>query len=155
PNGVNQWTAEFYPHGAFSEDCLTVSVWAPKTVPAVGLPVIVWLPGGGLRDGGAAAPIYDRAALARKGVAVVLLTARVNALGFLVHPALRPEPDGGVGNYGLRDALAALKWVHANAAAFGGDPTRVTLGGQSAGGALANCLMAMPAARGLFSRAIL
>jgi len=98
-------------------------------------------------------PVYDGATLARRGIIVVTINYRVAAFGLLAHPAL--EQDGASGNYTLRDALAALRWVHANIAAFGGDPGRVTIAGQSAGAALAYIMLDSAEARGLFHAAIL
>lgn len=149
------WVGAFAPHGPVSEDCLTLSVWTPARAANERLPVMFWIPGGGFTDGGEAMSIYDGEALARQGVIVVTINYRVNAFGMLVHPVLEAEPDGGRGNNPLRDTLAALQWVHANIAAFGGDPARVTIAGQSAGGALAYALLDAPQATGLFSGAII
>jgi para-nitrobenzyl esterase len=149
------WTGAFAPRGPVSEDCLTLSVWTPARNANETLPVMVWIPGGGFTDGGEAMSIYDGEALARRGVIVVTINYRVNAFGLLVHPALDAEPDGARGNYLLRDTIAALQWVHTNIRAFGGDPSRVTIAGQSAGGALAYALLDASQATGLFSGAIL
>ncbi len=149
------WTGAFAPHGPTSEDCLTLSVWAPANSSRETLPVMFWIPGGGLTDGGEAMTVYDGTALAQRGVIVVTINYRVNAFGLLAHPALEAEPDGAYGNYTLRDTLAALQWVNANIAAFGGDPARVTIAGQSAGAALAYALLDAPQASGLFAGAIL
>ena len=149
------WTGGFAPHGPVSEDCLTLSVWTPARSSRERLPVMVWIPGGGFTDGGEAMAVYDGAALARRGIIVVTINYRVAAFGLLAHPALQAEPDGAVGNYTLRDAMAALRWVHANIAAFGGDPGRVTIAGQSAGAALAYIMLDSPGASGLFHGAIL
>jgi para-nitrobenzyl esterase len=149
------WTGAFAPHGPVSEDCLTLSVWTPARSENDNLPVIVWIPGGGFTDGGEAMNIYDGQALARRGIIVVSINYRVNAFGLLAHPALEAEPDGARGNYLLRDTIAALQWVQANIGAFGGDPARVTIAGQSAGGAIAYALLDAPQATGLFSGAIL
>ncbi|MEJ0061083.1 MAG: carboxylesterase family protein [Terricaulis sp.] len=155
PNGVGPWTAEFFPHGAVSEDCLYLNVWAPNARSRTRLPIMVWIPGGGFRNGSGSVPIYDGAALAQRGIIVVTLNYRVGAFGFLAHPDLAPEPDGGIGNYGVRDVLAALRWLQINAAAFGGDPERVTIVGQSAGGVVVHALLASPQGRGLFAGAII
>jgi para-nitrobenzyl esterase len=149
------WTGNFAPHGPVSEDCLTLSVWTPAHSSRERLPVMVWIPGGGFTDGGEAMPVYDGAALARRGIIVVTINYRVAAFGLLAHPALQAEQDGAAGNYTLRDALAALRWVHANIVAFGGDSGRVTIAGQSAGGALAYIMLDSPEASGLFRGAIL
>lgn len=152
--GWGPWTGEFSPQGAVSEDCLTLSVWTPALAPGQKAAVMLWLPGGGFTDGGEATAVYDGEALARQGIVVVTINYRVAAFGLLVHPALETEPDGGKGNLPLRDALAALQWVHANIAAFGGDPARVTVAGQSAGGALVYALLDAPQAAGLVAGAI-
>jgi len=152
--GIGPWTPEFFPHNTVSEDCLYLNIWTPSARREARLPVFVWIPGGGFRNGGGAVPLYDGAALAHEGVVVVTLNYRLGAFGFLAHPDLALEADGGRGNYGLRDVIAALEWIQENARAFGGDPQRVTIAGQSAGGALVNALLVAPSAHGLFSRAI-
>lgn len=137
-----------------SEDCLTLNVWAPKD--ARDAPVMVWIHGGSLTTGSSRESMYDGAALARRGIAVVSINYRLGVLGYLAHPELSAEsPDGVSGNYGLLDQIAALTWVKRNIAAFGGDPAKVTIAGESAGGLSVMYLMASPLARGLFSRAIL
>lgn len=153
--GWGPWTAEFSPQGAVSEDCLTLTVWTPPHAAGARLPVMLWIPGGGLTDGGEAVAATNAAALAARGIVVVAINYRVAAFGLLASPAIPAEPDGTRGNQALRDALAALQWTHANAAAFGGDPRRITLAGQSAGGALAYILLAHPRARGLIAGAII
>lgn len=143
------------PPSPSSEDCLYLNVWAPTAPSAGPRPVLVWFPGGGLANGSTSIPLYDGAALARRSVVVITVAYRLGALGFLAHPALSAEsPDHGSGNYGLLDQVAALEWVRANAAAFGGDPDRVAIAGQSAGATSVSILMASPRARGLFQRAI-
>ena len=135
-----------FPEGPQAEDCLTLNVWTP----AAGgrRAVMVWLHGGAFVGGSAGVPLYDGARLAREGdVVVVTLNYRIGALGFL---ALGP----GRTNLGLRDQVAALAWVRRHAAAFGGDPERVTVFGESAGAGSLCALLAMPRARGLFGRAI-
>lgn len=142
--------------GPQSEDCLTLNVWAPaNAVRGARKPVMLWIHGGAFLFGSGSQPAYNAAALARKGVIVVTTNYRLGALGFLAHPALSAEQAGGaLGNYGLEDQLAALKWVHRNIAAFGGDPNNVTLFGESAGGISVQALMTVSAARGLFAKAI-
>ncbi|MGH6872853.1 MAG: carboxylesterase/lipase family protein [Rhizomicrobium sp.] len=136
-----------------SEDCLTANVWTPSV--AGKLPVMVWIYGGGFRIGGSASSLYDGMELAQHGVVVVSFNYRLGWLGFLDLPALAAEhPDEPHGNYGLMDQVAALKWVKANIAAFGGDPGNVTIFGESAGGMSVNDMMVSPLARGLFNRAI-
>lgn len=146
-----------------AEDCLTLNVWAPKgDAPEGGWPVMVFVHGGGNVQGSSSetvpggAPLYDGRFLAqREGVVVVTLNYRLGALGFLAHEALSAESsDGGSGNYGLMDQIAALEWVRDNVAGFGGDPTRVMLFGESASGVDALALLASPLAEGLF-RAVL
>lgn len=137
------------------EDCLVLNVYAPPdAVEGAGLPVMVWLHGGGYAAGTAAN--YDPSRLAtRRGVVMVTLNYRLGAFGFLAHPALSAEdPAAGSGDYALLDQQAALRWVRDNVAAFGGDPSRVTLWGQSAGGFSACHQLHAPGARGLFARVI-
>ncbi|WP_372411038.1 carboxylesterase/lipase family protein [Streptomyces luteireticuli] len=130
-----------------SEDCLSLNVWAP---PGTGHPVLVFLHGGGFWTGGAGLPWYDGAALAATGdIVVVTVAYRLGTLGFLDLPGVS-EP-----NLGLRDQLAGLRWLHDNIAAFGGDPSNITLSGQSAGGYSILAMLANPRAKGLFHRAIL
>jgi para-nitrobenzyl esterase len=140
--------------GPCDEDCLTLNVTTPG--PASGrLPVLVWIHGGGFVIGSGSQPLYDGTALARRGeVVVVTINYRLGPLGFLFLGDLCPELEGAVGNCGLRDQVAALEWVHENAAAFGGDPENVTIFGESAGGMSVATLLGMPAARRLFARAI-
>lgn len=139
-----------------SEDCLTLNVWTTDPRPASpGRPVMVWIHGGSNLSGEGSDPTYDGSALARRGVVVVTINYRLGALGFLAHPALTAEsPHRTSGNYGLLDQIAALRWVQAEIGKFGGDPTRVTVFGESAGSLNLLLLMAAPAARGLFQRAI-
>jgi para-nitrobenzyl esterase len=135
-----------------SEDCLYLNVW---TSAAAGerLPVLFYIHGGGFVAGSASEPRYEGARLAARGVVVVGVNYRLNALGFLAHPELTAE-SGASGNWGLFDLVAALEWVRRNIAAFGGDPARVTIAGESAGSMAVSALMASPLARGLFARAI-
>jgi len=144
----------FMPNLAQSEDCLSLNVWTPQANPAAKLAVMVWIHGGAFVEGGAAQPIYDGFELAQHGVVVVSLNYRLGVLGFFHHPALAASADAGSGNFGLLDQIAALKWVRDNIAAFGGDPAKVTIFGESAGGISVNDLVASPLARGLFIRAI-
>lgn len=136
-----------------SEDCLYLNVWKPEGAEPGSLPVIVWIPGGGFTNGSTSIPLYDGVRLAGRGAVVVTVAYRLGALGFLAHPELTAEA-GSSGNYGLMDQIAALEWVRDNIAAFGGDPQRVTVAGQSAGATSVSILMASPRARGLFHRAI-
>ena len=139
---------------AMSEDCLTLNVWRPAGA-AVGakLPVMVWIYGGAFIQGASAFPFYDGTHFADRGVILVSLNYRLGRFGFFAHPAL-DAGTGPIANYGLMDQIAALKWVQANIAAFGGDPANVTVFGESAGAISVNYLMTSPAARGLFAKAI-
>ncbi len=139
-----------------SEDCLTLNIWAPAAVPARGAPVLVWFDGGGFTAGSAARACTDGERLARRGAVVVTVNYRVGVFGYLAHPLLSAEsPQGSSGNYGLLDQIAALHWVRAEIAAFGGDPTRVTAFGESAGGASVALLLVSPLARGLVDGVIM
>ncbi|MEG3088334.1 carboxylesterase/lipase family protein [Sphingomonas sp. PB4P5] len=142
--------AETYP--AMSEDCLSLNIWAPAK--AGKAPVMVWIHGGSLTGGASSETMYDGAALARQGVILVSINYRLGVLGYLAHPELSREGQGVSGNYGLLDQVAALHWVKANIAAFGGDPANVTIAGESAGALSVMYLMAAPSARGLFAKAI-
>ncbi|MFL6118321.1 carboxylesterase/lipase family protein [Actinophytocola sp.] len=138
-----------------SEDCLYLNVWTPEPSPGAGLPVMVFLQGGGNRFGHGGQELHDGAALARRGLVTVTLNMRVDALGFLAHPALAAEDElGASGNYGLLDVVAALEWVQREITAFGGDPAKVTFAGNSAGAAVVTHLMAAAAGRGLFRAAL-
>jgi para-nitrobenzyl esterase len=139
-----------------SEDCLYLNVWTPAA-PAdqARLSTMVWIHGGGFAAGSGAEPRYDGAHLAARGIVVVTLNHRLNALGFLAHPELTAESaHRASGNYGLLDCVAALGWVKRNIAAFGGDPGKVTIAGESAGSEAVSALMASPLAKGLFARVI-
>ena len=136
------------------EDCLYLNVWS-AAAPGDAVPVLVWIHGGGLFVGDGSEVAYDGTALAARGVVVVTINYRLGALGYLAHPLLREASDNGAsGNYGLLDQLAALRWVQRNIAAFGGDPGRVTVFGESAGSWSVNYLVATPLASGLFAGAI-
>lgn len=140
----------FAASGPQDEDCLNLNVFTPAADGGK-RPVMVWIHGGGFTHGAGYEPLYDGGPLAERGdVVVVSLNYRLGALGFL------SIPEAGIpGNAGLLDQVAALKWVADNVAAFGGDPDQVTIFGESAGSAAVACLVAMPAANGLFKRAIL
>ena len=138
-----------------SEDCLYLNIWTPAHGPRARLPVIVWIYGGGLTNGSASMPLYWGDQLAPQGAVVVTIAYRLGPFGFLALPALTAEsPHHTSGNYGLEDQVAALTWVRRNISAFGGDPGRVAVAGQSAGAESVSMLMASPLARGLFQRAI-
>ena len=138
-----------------SEVCLTLNVWAPRESGKKGLPVMVWIHGGGYNGGGSSEPRQDGEHLARLGVVVVSMNYRLGMFGFLAHHELAAESaSGATGNYGLMDQVAALRWVQHNIAAFGGDPAQVTVFGESAGSMSVSALIASPLAKGLFVRAI-
>ena len=150
------WTSEFIaPAKPLSEDCLYLNLWTANPASAEKRPVIVFIHGGGFTSGSGSVPIYDGEEMAKAGVVFVTINYRVGIFGFFSHPELTAEsPHHTSGNYGLLDQIAALKWVQKNIAAFGGDPTRVTIAGQSAGAFSVNFLVASPLAKGLFQRAI-
>jgi para-nitrobenzyl esterase len=138
-----------------AEDCLYVNVWAPEKPAAAGLPVMVWIHGGGFVNGGASPAVYDGSHFAKRGVVFVSINHRLGRFGFFAHPALTKEsPEGPLGNYGYLDQIAALQWVRRNVAAFGGDAGNVTVFGESAGGGSVLTLMVAPLAKGLFHKAI-
>ena len=138
-----------------SEDCLYLNVWTPAKTASARIPVLVWIYGGGFSVGGTAVPTYSGEKLAQKGVVLVSIAYRLGALGFLAHPELSAEsPQHVSGNYGLLDMIAGLQWIKKNIAAFGGDPERVTIFGESAGGIAVSQLCASPLAKGLFEGAI-
>jgi len=134
----------------FSEDCLYLNVWTPAKSASDALPVMVWIYGGGFVGGQTSVPAYDGMHLAQKGVVLVSVAYRLGVFGFMAHPELSHESDKGSGNYGLQDQIAGLQWVKANIAKFGGNPNRVTIFGESAGGMSVSMLAASPAAKGLF-----
>src|SRR3954451_15002314 len=138
-----------------SEDCLTLNVWAPSNPPSKKLPVMVWIYGGGFVAGTTSEARQDGTHLAQQGVIVVSMNYRLGVFGFMVHPELAKESGrNSAGNYGLLDQLEALKWVHDNIGAFGGDPGNVTIFGESAGSFSVSAQMASPLAKGLFQKAI-
>lgn len=137
------------------EDCLTLNIWAPRLPRTAPRPVMVWIHGGAYVFGSSSQPLFNAAALVNHGdVVVVTINYRLGAFGFLDLPTLLPE-GGFDHNLALKDVLLALRWVHRNIAAFGGDPDRVTVFGESAGAGIATALLATPTAAGLFSRAII
>ena len=138
-----------------SEDCLYLNVWTPASAQGKKLPVLVYFYGGGFTAGDGSEPRYDGASMARQGMVAVTVNYRLNVFGFLAHPELTAEsPHHASGNYGLMDQAAALRWVQANIAAFGGDPARVTIAGESAGSYSVSAQMISPLAQGTFARAI-
>src|SRR6185312_16217623 len=138
-----------------SEDCLYVNVWTPAQSADAKLPVMVWIYGGGFAAGAASEPRQDGSKLAEKGVIVVSMYYRLGIFGFMAHPELTKEsPHHASGNYGLLDQAAALDWVHKNIAAFGGNPDKVTIFGESAGSISVSAQMASPLSKDLIHGAI-
>ena len=138
-----------------SEDCLFLNVYAPAGATATSkLPVMFWIHGGGYAGGASSEPRHNGDFLPTKGVVLVTINYRLGVFGFLASTSLAKEQGGSAGNYALMDMIAALNWVHANIAAFGGDPGNVTIFGESAGSFAVSTLMASPMAKGLFHRAI-
>lgn len=149
------WTREYMLQGPTSEDCLYLNVWAPAKFKGRSLPVYVWFHGGGYTEGAGSIDVYDGTNLASRGLVVVTVNYRLGALGFLALPQLSAEsPHHLSGNYGFLDGVAALQWVKDNISAFGGDPAKVTIGGQSAGSGMVHNLCSSPLAKGLFRAAI-
>jgi para-nitrobenzyl esterase len=148
--------ADYWLRGdGMSEDCLYLNVWTPAKSGREKLPVLVYIFGGGFQNGDGSEPRYDGESMARKGIVTVSVNYRTNVFGFFVHPDLTKEsPHHASGNYGLLDQVAALRWVQQNIAAFGGDPTRVTIAGESAGSISVSALMASPLSRSLMAGAI-
>jgi len=138
-----------------SEDCLYLNVWTPAKSPGEKLPVLVYFYGGGFMSGDGSEGRYDGESMARKGIVTLTVNYRLGVFGFLAHPALSKEsPYHGSGDYGLLDQQAALRWVQQNIAAFGGDPGKVTIAGESAGSISVCAQMSAPLSKGLFIRAI-
>jgi len=151
PGPIQAWGA---PAGK-SEDCLYLNIWSPAKFASDRIPVFVWIYGGGFNGGSTSEPNYSGENLAKKGVVFVSIAYRVGQLGFLAHPELTAEsPNHVSGNYGLLDMIAGLQWIQKNIAAFGGDPNKVTIFGESAGGIAVSMLCASPLAKGLFHGAI-
>jgi para-nitrobenzyl esterase len=145
------WNKANADHSA--EDCLYLEVATPDPHPAHPLPVLVWIHGGSNKAGGGAGAVQS--SLVRRGIVMVSIQYRLGPLGFMAHPALTAEsPDRASGNYGLMDQQAALRWVRRNIAAFGGDPARVTIAGESAGGQDVGLHQLSPLSKGLFAQAI-
>lgn len=150
-----QTSIYYSPLAKTSEDCLYLNVWTAAKSAKEKRPVMVWIHGGGYTRGSGATPTYDGGNLAKKGVVVVTINYRLGVFGFMAHPELTAESDvHSSGNYGLLDMVKALEWVQKNIAAFGGDPKRVTIFGESAGSSAVNFLMASPLSKGLFQRVI-
>jgi para-nitrobenzyl esterase len=149
--GADYW----FRSSGMSEDCLYLNVWTPAKSGNEKLPVLVYIFGGGFQNGDGSEPRYDGESMARKGMVAVSVNYRTNIFGFFVHPELTKEsPHHAAGNYGLLDQVAALRWVRKNIAAFGGDPARVTVAGESAGSISVSALMASPLSKDLMAGAI-
>ncbi len=138
-----------------SEDCLYLNVWTPAKRDTKGLPVLVYFYGGGFAAGDGSEPRYNGEAMSKKGIVVVTVNYRLGLFGFLAHPDLTAETAyRGSGNYGLMDQAASLQWVKDNIASFGGDPSKVTIAGESAGSISVSYQMASPLSKGLIAGAI-
>jgi para-nitrobenzyl esterase len=149
------WADYLFQDSGPSEDCLYLNVYAPATATAKShLPVMFWIHGGGYTAGSGSEPRYTSSALPCKGVVLVTINYRLGVFGFFADQDLAREGNESAGNYGLMDMVAALRWVKANIAAFGGDPDNVTIFGESAGSFAVSTLIASPAAQGLFQKAI-
>ncbi len=153
------WTREIHPTGtefAMSEDCLYLNIFTPARTGEEKLPVLIYIHGGGFKGGYPHEVEFDWEHMARKGLVAVAITYRLGVLGFLAHPWLSAEaPDEPKGNYGTMDQMAAIQWVRRNIAAFGGDPDKITIAGQSAGAMSVQNLMTSRLAEGLFHGAII
>lgn len=157
----NFYRQEFYEHRFhryppdFSEDCLYLNIWTPAGSAEEKLPVMVWIHGGGYKQGYGSEPRSNGEVLAGKGVIVVSFNYRLNIFGFFGHPELAAEQDGHCGNYAIMDQIAALDWVRENIAAFGGDPDNITLFGHSSGSFSVQALSVIPMTKGKVRRAIM
>ncbi|WP_150275970.1 carboxylesterase/lipase family protein [Paenibacillus tepidiphilus] len=149
---TREWAVE--PDIAMSEDCLYLNVWTPAKHADEKLPVYVWYFGGGLQVGHPAEMEFDGERIARRGIVVVTINYRLNVFGFLCHPEITAEAPEAPANFGNLDQQAATRWVKRNIAAFGGDPDKITIGGQSAGGGSVMSQLTSPQNEGLFQRAI-
>jgi len=155
PVQINFYGDMIYRDSGTSEDCLYLNVWTPVKKDPKGLPVLVYFYGGGFVAGDGSETRYDGASMAQKGIVVLTVNYRLHIFGFFAHPELSAEsPYKASGNYGLLDQNAALKWVQKNIAAFGGDPKRVTIAGESAGSISVSAQMASPLSRDLIAGAI-
>jgi para-nitrobenzyl esterase len=152
---TNAGSDYWFRSNAMSEDCLYLNVWTRARSDKEKLPVLVYIYGGGFSNGDGSEPRYDGENMARKGIVAVTLNYRLNVFGFFAHPELTKESaHHASGNYGLLDQNAALRWVQRNIAAFGGDPTRVTIAGESAGSISVSAHMASPLSKNLMAGAI-
>ncbi len=149
------WNDYLFLDSGPGEDCLYLNVYTPAAANGNSrLPVMFWIHGGGYTAGAGSEPRYTNSALPSRGVVLVTINYRLGVFGFLASEDLAKESGGSAGNYGLMDMVAALRWVRANIAGFGGDPSNVTIFGESAGSFAVSALMASPSARGLFHKAI-
>ncbi len=152
------WTKELNPTATeycMSEDCLYLNIWSPARTVRDNLPVYLWIHGGGMQAGYSYEMEFDGESMAREGLIMITVGYRVNIFGWMAHPELSAEDPGAPrGNYCLQDLIFSLKWIRDNIAAFGGDPDRVTIGGQSGGAGAVISLLSSPLAEGLFSGAI-
>lgn len=148
---------EFYPLlYPMSEDCLYLNIWTPAESPEEKLPVVLYIHGGGFQQGSPYGQMFDGEAYGKRGVIFITVAFRLNVFGFLAHPELlRESPHGTTGNYGFLDLVAAIRWIRRNIHAFGGDPERLTLSGQSAGGRAVYMLATTPLTEGLFGQAMI
>lgn len=149
---TNEWNVD--PSIPMSEDCLYLNVWTPARTPEERLPVFVWFFGGALQWGNCAEMEFDGERIARRGIVVVTVNYRLNVFGFLTHPKMREEDPHTGYNLGHLDQQAGLRWVQKNIAAFGGNPNRITIGGQSAGGGSVMAQLNCPQNKGLIQGAI-
>jgi para-nitrobenzyl esterase len=150
---TNPWPDMIWNSAVENEDCLYLSIWAPRN--AENLPVMFWIHGGGFTSGSGDEARHDGSVLASRDTIVVTINYRLGVMGFLAHPELSAESESGSsGNFGLLDMVAALNWVQSNIGGFGGSPDNVTIFGESAGSYAVSSLMASPLASGLFHKAI-
>ena len=156
-NPDNLYDREWHvdPDIPMSEDCLYLNVWTPAKREDEKLPVFVWIYGGGLASGYTAEMEFDGERLARRGIVVISIAYRVNVFGFMAHPEITAENPDAPANFGHLDQRFGIEWAKRNAAAFGGDPDNITIGGQSMGGYSVAALVASPQCRGLFQKAII
>ena len=157
--GIN-YAKEFYADPDYlppmDEDCLYLNIWTPAASAEEKLPIALWIHGGAFLNGYGSEIEFDGEAFAKRGVILVTINYRLGVFGFLSHPELRAEdPDGHCGNYGILDQIAALRWVYENISAFGGDPERITIFGQSAGAMSVQTLLSSPLTKGMIAGAIL
>ena len=152
--GKEYYSGDDYPP-KMSEDCLYLNIWTPAETGTEKLPVMMWMHGGGVQSGYSHEIEFDGDAICSRGVILVTINYRLNIFGYFAHPELSVENEfGASGNYGVHDQLQALRWIHENIEAFGGDPDNVTVFGQSGGGRSTQALSCSPFAKGLFRRAI-